>query len=108
MMPPLAGITCEASRGLASASWGALPAYSELELFAYSYPGPGVSSSETVVATAGWIQATGADQLAFDVQPPGFEASWHVDPAQPYGCSFQARSKVGDVSYSTGVGLDGR
>jgi len=87
--------------GPGKASWGTLPAYDQISLDLQQTRTLGLE--QTVQATKGWIDATHATALAFDANPPGFDASWSIDPSASYGKMFQAMQTEGSVSYGSMV-----
>jgi hypothetical protein len=72
----------------ASAGWTTLPTYDKVELDLESGNGQN-TISQSVQATKRWIDAKHATSLAFDAQPPGYQASWNVN-ASSFGGNFYA------------------
>ncbi len=100
LMPQLTGINYDTTGGTLTATWGTLPTYDQISLFAFS--GTGVST-QAVHATQAWLTAAHASDLAFDVTPTGYDASWKIDLTGTYFRQFEADQTVGAVSYGTAV-----
>lgn len=95
--PALTGIVF----GPGKASWASLPAYDRLT-FGMQQSGT-LALQQTVVATKGWIDATHATALGFDAKPPGFDATWSIDPTKSYQRNFQVNQTQGSVTYGSAV-----
>jgi hypothetical protein len=78
--------------GPAKATWSALPTYDQVTL-AMQQTGT-LAVEQDVVATKAWIDATQATQLAFDANPPGFDASWSIDGSKSYEANFQVTTNT--------------
>jgi hypothetical protein len=81
--PALTGITYSVTGGVLDASFGTLPPYDTIEMFATASSG-----SQHVIASKSWVAATGATKLAFDQIPPGYDPTWKVDLTKSYDRSF--------------------
>ena len=84
--------------GPGKASWGTLPAYDQVSLDLQQGGGT-LGLEQTIIATKGWIDATHATQVAFDAMPPGFDASWSIDPSTSYQRMFEVEQLLNQVSY---------
>jgi hypothetical protein len=78
----LSGIAYATSNGGLDATWGPLPTYTALDVMVFA--GSAASAQQHVMATANWVQATGATSLAFDTSAPGYIAGWKPDLTGPY------------------------
>jgi hypothetical protein len=96
LMPALTGLTYTENDGVLELGWGALPDYDDLSLSI-----DGGTGSLRVTASKRWIDATGADHLAFDAMPSDWNAAWTIDLSYPYGSYVRASDVAAGVYYST-------
>jgi hypothetical protein len=100
--PVLTGVTYAVSGGDVSATWGALPSYTDLKLMT-SGSSTTAATSQTVTASKSWIAETGATQLVFDAAPPGYDPAWKINTAGPYIRELFADDNSGSILYSSAV-----
>jgi hypothetical protein len=97
----LSGITYATSNEVLSATWGQLPTYTAVDLFVFT--GSTTFGQQHVMATKGWIDATGATSLAFDSSAPDYAAGWKPDLAAPYMRMFAIDDQEVAAEYRSSI-----
>jgi hypothetical protein len=96
---PLTGITF----GKGSVSWTSLPAMYDGGSLTLDQTTAQGSVEQVVQATGRWLAAKQVTTLAFDVQPPGYDAAWNVDTDTSYSRTFNTGYFDGSTSYGVGI-----
>lgn len=100
LMPVLTGITFGTTAPIA-ATWGTLPAYSNLDVIAFG----GTQSSfveQRVTATKAWLDKASVTTLAFESEAMGYNPAWNVPVAGAF-VEFSVSEESQTGSSSTGV-----
>lgn len=87
-LPPALSVSFAPAGAAPSASWSELP---PLDWFGFGVYG--ATNGLNIGASTSWVSAHGATSLAFDEEPPGYQASWRAVLAGTYTYSFYASSK---------------
>lgn len=101
LMPILTGVSFFQRGGGVAVTWGELPAHTALYMVATDARG-----TESVFATRGWLDATGATTLGVPADLPGLSVGWRVDPTRRNLRSLHVLDDAEVVSRSTAIYQD--
>jgi hypothetical protein len=97
----LSGITYATPSGALTATWSQLPTYTAVNLTVFTNAAP--YGQQHLVATKGWLDATGATNIAFDTSAPDYAAAWKPDLTKSYLRMFGVDDAEAGADYSSSI-----